>query len=822
MAASTWRQASPAPDGKHASSKKALLFVLAGVMLAILGTLAAWVLYPKEIKPPHFVTLAVREYKSPLLPSNPQAVQDSRLLLQRFSGKKAEGYVSQESDSFRELLRGLKQTKEETAILYLTALGRSEGDDVYVLPGDSHPDQPDRWIKLGEILAAFNECPAPHKLLLLDLMRPWHDVRLGVLQENFADHVHEYLAKQNLTYPILRSCAGGQVSHVSEELGHSIFAYYVDRGLSGEADTSKDRRVSLFELAEYVTRAVDQWAKINRGQNQVPTLGGKIVDATLAHLRSETPGPAQVLEKSYPAWLTAGWQKRDDWLKNESFRLAPRLFRHLETSLLQAEQRWRAGIEDDRLEEQLQGELSNFGEALAKSRPAPITVASASFQHAGAKSEPALDDFLAQLKTLLPKIPEPGVAPEKIEKSKQEDIDKNLGELKEKLKKLTPGRVQKLLFDLACDAPNLSPGKVLLLDGLVREAGGSDSVETKAFARLRDLVERARMNESPWPTEAVHRWLNLKRLAERFCILVALEPASLASGVEAFQKAETQRDGVEKKLFGLFDTQWKDVPGECKLAEQHYLQALRSAESDRAVRVELDLALLHLPSLAAILSHVATLDPAEESAWKNWLVSVDTWNPDNTSPRTTLLKRLHERYAKCLRVQEDGTAETYAEIQHLLASPIWSAPERQALWKASKTVGLRLHRLTLESPDSAPDELRRIDADALARRRVGLSLDLVKISGYPDVAKWTKLGKEKLTGAGLRTLWAKELPEALRTGPLDDAKKERLSRFTPLADTERTDAPSAGQRLRNLRLPQLQRERERVAEFLRTRYAKIL
>ena len=52
-----------------------------------------------------------------------------------------------------------------------------------------------------------------------------------------------------------------------------LFTYYVLRGLSGDADTNKDKVVKLNELSDYVSKNVKEQAAIN-GREQTPELQG--------------------------------------------------------------------------------------------------------------------------------------------------------------------------------------------------------------------------------------------------------------------------------------------------------------------------------------------------------------------------------------------------------------------------------------------------------------------------------------------------------------------------------------------------------------------
>ena len=70
---------------------------------------------------------------------------------------------------------------------------------------------------------------------------------------------------------VLSAASGSQISGAIKEKEHGLFTYYVLRGLSGDADTNKDKVVKLKELSEYVSRNVKEQAALN-GREQFPQL----------------------------------------------------------------------------------------------------------------------------------------------------------------------------------------------------------------------------------------------------------------------------------------------------------------------------------------------------------------------------------------------------------------------------------------------------------------------------------------------------------------------------------------------------------------------
>ncbi len=70
---------------------------------------------------------------------------------------------------------------------------------------------------------------------------------------------------------VLSAASGSQISGAIKEKEHGLFTYYVLRGLSGDADSNKDKVVKLRELSDYVSKNVKEQAALN-GREQLPQL----------------------------------------------------------------------------------------------------------------------------------------------------------------------------------------------------------------------------------------------------------------------------------------------------------------------------------------------------------------------------------------------------------------------------------------------------------------------------------------------------------------------------------------------------------------------
>ena len=73
---------------------------------------------------------------------------------------------------------------------------------------------------------------------------------------------------------VLTSAAGNQVSTWFPEMGHSLFTYYLLKGLRGDADAAGDHKVSLKELKAYLSENVGYMARRLSSREQTPQFFG--------------------------------------------------------------------------------------------------------------------------------------------------------------------------------------------------------------------------------------------------------------------------------------------------------------------------------------------------------------------------------------------------------------------------------------------------------------------------------------------------------------------------------------------------------------------
>ncbi len=81
----------------------------------------------------------------------------------------------------------------------------------------------------------------------------------------------DVLADEKIT--VISASSGSQISSAMQDRDHGIFTYYLLKGLRGEADTNKDKKIYLDELIEYVSKEVKVTAA-KMGRVQTPVVSG--------------------------------------------------------------------------------------------------------------------------------------------------------------------------------------------------------------------------------------------------------------------------------------------------------------------------------------------------------------------------------------------------------------------------------------------------------------------------------------------------------------------------------------------------------------------
>ncbi len=171
----------------------------------------------------------------------------------------------------------IKKNKSDLIIFFAGhGLASSDGKELYLLPQDGNPDRLDRTalsrtdlfkeiISLNpkSVTMFLDTCysgVSRDEQMLLASARPIRIVADD--QEGIPDNFTIFSASQL-----------DQISSGLKEANHGIFSYYLMKGLEGNADSNKDKKITNGELLVYMDENVSQKAA-EQGREQNPSLAG--------------------------------------------------------------------------------------------------------------------------------------------------------------------------------------------------------------------------------------------------------------------------------------------------------------------------------------------------------------------------------------------------------------------------------------------------------------------------------------------------------------------------------------------------------------------
>jgi hypothetical protein len=831
----TWHEATPKKTqaARPLSRRRKKIFAVLAAMLALVGAILGWLMFYNPFKPPDFLTIAILQYKPDLFPANAFAGRDSKALLRHFpEGQDALDH--QAANLLRQRLERLRDRSGKALVVHLCGYARVDQGQLYLLPADAVPDDPGTWIAMSEVLAAIRRCPADHKLMILDITHSLDDPRLGLVSEDIAGRFKELFDSEDQgNLQVLCACAPGQLSLVSEDLPLSVFGYYLDEGLRGHADGynhgKSDGRVTVQELADFVTARVDRWAIFNRGLRQTPLLlrKGEGNDFALVSLeQSEPRGLDAPPPRPYPAELSNGWKMRDQWIAQGVDQFAPRLVRDLEAFLLRQEQQWRGGARSEIINDDARTRLAHAKNEVARMQkrlPRP------------AETHSLLLDAQPELKkpnSLVEETLRPMLA--KVAGIKRDDVDNLKKTFAEKTKKATAAQLCATILHMAWanDSPCTEKVHFEFLNDLVRaRLPAPHYAEMVYFERLAG----PKLSAKNWPRDTVNLLFRVVEEAGKIWTCNPREFPWVRHALEA--AADKQRQGEDLLLGGD-----PDALARANELLDAALQAYRQIDTHLRIVHEaqgtVDDALRLLPTYLPYL--------AAQSRWQDGAASAATWfqackvadeterllaQPPTEKPppeetidqlrdATRLLKKMLGGDVLGRPVlspdpalglgQEGPDADAAAminairalrEIDAILLTSWPKAAEREALRTARRSLAHALHEKTrkLDKAENSAHKPTRVPDDwipgAAARLqeerdlRFRLARTLLKIGGLPEpeIAKLDKVAAEvgkrgnldagEKLAAALRRAWAVLQPRQSDLKKLDWRAGDRLTRI---------------------------------------------
>lgn len=722
-------------------------------------------------------------------------------------------------------LRFKALSRQKPAVPVVTYLAAPASVDaaggVYILPADALGDHPRNRLPLAELLGYFRDCPARHKLLILQLTPPAENPLFAPRPGDLSAAVFRSLDETpDANRLCLVACGPGQTAHASADLGRTVFGYYVEAGIRGAADGwggDRDGHVSTAELAAFVRSRVTRWAAMNVRSPQTPVLVGTAEDFSLAAYSRERlidrypipPATGDAGANSaflFPAWLRTAWERHDRWLVDGRANGAPRAFTLLRSALLGAERNLLAGRAAGEVQQSLDSQLAALDKLAATlsavPTPNPLPTLAATFPGYTPPDPNLVRDLReAVLRTDGPVTPPaaapgaPGASaataplPAEFDAFKAKPYPElALAAFLVLAEDGPPSatRVKNLSRLLVTKEPTPKFAEVLLIRRLAELAGGaiggawSRERAGLALQAARDLEDAAaRPGVIVWAKPALDDAYRLRADAEavlfapgfappdeadRRLPLAAAAARQLRAFAERLHTATATRDEAVRWITGATPTVATGLI--------NTTDALALADAARGLADSLTLPAAPLDS-AALASQVQDWQQ-KEAAVRAALVPVARLFT------TPAVAKLRNRAA-----QETPTPDLLAEVDVILSTPLLPVAARAALWDARAAVTHRLNQDALRKdaadedsyrkgftkPDAPdPRDVPRSTAnDGADARRVKWSIAMMRLGG---VAESDRVAEELQplaanaagTAGRLRRAWLEEIPASLQRG----------------------------------------------------------
>jgi hypothetical protein len=696
-----------AANSRTQSNSRKRWFGAALFVVLLGGTLAGLLVYLWPDPTPVLLAIPVTAYDNPDWPANPFAESDARGFLQRAGGEAAQAFQAQEKETIlRELIRVANDSRSRPIVVYISALGVSDGGKVSLIPSGARPDDPGTWLPLEEVLSPLRRASAP-RLLILDI-RPVTDPRAVLTGEDVNESLDATLARLtkagDLPFFVLTANTPAEGANVLPPLHRTAFGLALAQGTGGEADgwnpeRKRDGRISVRELAAY-TRELTYHASVTAGlPPQLPQLHGTANDFDVFYVPRGGPAPLPVPAdaESYPEYLQAAWKDRDTWLADSLQLRAPRVMRQLSLTASRAERRLMTGGNP----ETIKANFDSFATELRKVRATLTPVVQPSGSVARALRKPGVNPTLARdaLQGVFNRILEaPGP-----------DRDKALmtaiAVVGDKPPDAEPhDATAAAIFAFARNLEKPTHDQMKQLAALISRI--------KPRPRHAELVTISLIGELPaeqvekWPQQTIRVLLEVAALAEE---AVACDGRCLPWIKTDLAKADETR---RKALRDLCDPK---SPEKVRRAAVTELEAVRAEYTAvRGATIALTETRTEYEETRAVLADLAVTFPTEaatlpEVAAKTWTdltedftrvkqlltVLVEARLPDSVALGLARqsLRANRLQLLGLLRVPDSGSVR---QLETLLRWPAWSQPERAKLLAALASAEQSVVRKVLE------------------------------------------------------------------------------------------------------------------------------
>jgi uncharacterized caspase-like protein len=182
-----------------------------------------------------------------------------------------------ERDHKGKLFKWVKQGVSRVFVYYVGhGAPDLESTEAYFMPVDATPDYiKSNGYRLQTFYDNLSKVPARKMTVVLDACFSGSSEK-GLLFKNISPAMvkvkKEFRGPANAV--VITSAAVDQVSTWYPEKKHSLFTYYFLKGLSGEADTNKDGKITVGKMQRYLKENVPYMAQRLSGKEQQPVVMG--------------------------------------------------------------------------------------------------------------------------------------------------------------------------------------------------------------------------------------------------------------------------------------------------------------------------------------------------------------------------------------------------------------------------------------------------------------------------------------------------------------------------------------------------------------------
>jgi hypothetical protein len=177
-----------------------------------------------------------------------------------------------------------------TVFVFVSGRVQNDGAGVSFLTYDAQRASSTGLFSLRRLTAALAKLPAQHVVVFLDV-EPTDGFDGGDDRATAPDWRIGVSSSIAGKIVLVASAGRGQSSHALEAGRHGLFAYWMLRGLAGEADHNRDGSVWLGELYDWISAKVPEVARRLDGREQAPfsvpmlTVGAKERDIVLTKVK---------------------------------------------------------------------------------------------------------------------------------------------------------------------------------------------------------------------------------------------------------------------------------------------------------------------------------------------------------------------------------------------------------------------------------------------------------------------------------------------------------------------------------------------------------